>query len=416
MRSGYKITLVELFAIIAVVAIVCSLIIPAMDQAREAARRMSCSSNIRQMSVAMLGYEYAYKCLPALRTGYGLANRDQKWKANKLPNDTSLIRYNCYIALNPFMESSPLHYQMENGYTFDLNGQAIRVGSYGSLLANSVLAQGEVAGGPYPPTDARFPPNYRGTGFLRCPSNVFEQSPNQTHRTNYAFNLGDSIKGITDETIDKDYLRGPFSRTGYRLISEISDGTSNTIMMAEIGTAESINSKENPTAVYERTKVHGRRIYGVPESMIAHSGVDVLACQAMMGTQGYTKGKQNLCSSGGIAWLESWAQVTGFNTILPPNFPSCVSSTTGNNNDGVFTVSSYHVGGAHVVKFDGTVLFIPSDVDVGRSQNTNPQNYYAPGKDEDGETDNWDSPSPFGVWGALGTRAQREPMPEGDGE
>jgi len=69
------------------------------------------------------------------------------------------------------------------------------------------------------------------------------------------------------------------------------------------------------------------------------------------------------------------------------------------------SAGSYHFGGAHVVTFDNSVKFVPNEIDT-----TNPTpgetvaDYYAPGRTAQGQTRNWNNPSPFGVWGALGTR------------
>ena len=64
-RRGF--TLVELLVVIAIIGILVGLLLPAVQAAREAARRMSCSNNIRQLGLALHNYESAYKVIPPSR-------------------------------------------------------------------------------------------------------------------------------------------------------------------------------------------------------------------------------------------------------------------------------------------------------------------------------------------------------------
>ncbi|MEK0425942.1 MAG: hypothetical protein RJB11_2033, partial [Planctomycetota bacterium] len=66
-RQGF--TLVELLVVIAIIGILVGLLLPAVQAAREAARRMSCGNNIRQLALGCLNYESAYKKLPAGASG-----------------------------------------------------------------------------------------------------------------------------------------------------------------------------------------------------------------------------------------------------------------------------------------------------------------------------------------------------------
>jgi hypothetical protein len=117
----------------------------------------------------------------------------------------------------------------------------------------------------------------------------------------------------------------------------------------------------------------------------------------------------------GSSWLRGRQPWTGFQTIIGPNGASCINGNGSATNQqeqvsAIRTAGSYHFGGAHVVTFDNSVKFVPNEIDT---TNTAPgalaTDYYAPGRQNGtGQTTNWNSPSPFGVWGALGTRGSAD--------
>jgi prepilin-type processing-associated H-X9-DG protein len=76
---------------------------------------------------------------------------------------------------------------------------------------------------------------------------------------------------------------------------------------------------------------------------------------------------------------------TGFNTVLPPNSPSCEHS--GSNSYGIFSASSRHPNGVNVLFADGSIHFISSSINTGNL----------------GTAQVTSGPSPYGIWGALGT-------------
>jgi len=84
-RGSAGFTLVELLVVIAIIGILAGLLLPAIQQAREAARRMSCSSNMRQFGIALINYEYTYKILPPSRISLSGPTFEQSWTSMILP-------------------------------------------------------------------------------------------------------------------------------------------------------------------------------------------------------------------------------------------------------------------------------------------------------------------------------------------
>lgn len=206
-RSAF--TLVELLVVIAIIGILVGLLLPAVQAAREAARRMSCGNNLKQLSLGLLNYESAYKRLPigfrdTAATGGKLFDGGWSWSA----------------AVLPFMEQNALY------DTLDL-----RFHPYGTGATPNNIAAMAV---PIPT--------------FRCPS---DQSPltvgNNSGNANGIANIAVSSYAGVLGSFDGEWCqvsgntnvegvrnRGLLVVNSSRKLAQVTDGTSNTLAIGEV--------------------------------------------------------------------------------------------------------------------------------------------------------------------------------------
>ena len=311
----------------------------------------------------------------------------------------------------PFMEQSALYTQITSGFT-DKSGTYRPFGSA-------------------PWVDA-YAPCTSQVGFFRCPSDPTKKSAVRSPinaeaalaRTNYAFCLGDSEAGASSYSISVSHTRGVFENGIQHTLAAVTDGTSNTIMFGEIATSPTLSVGVNVQTL-KTPKVHGYNVAG-KQIMAPFPVVDIKDCKSKVRGGTYIGNAVKGVYLRGARWTDAVATYTGFNTIIAPNGATCFSSWSpqtffnarpgSGEIDGVFTAGSYHIGGAHVAMFDNAVKFIPSEIDTTDPANVLPSaNITAPGRQPSGNwtaTPNWTAPSPFGIWGALGTAASGESLSE----
>ena len=194
--------------------------------------------------------------------------------------------------------------------------------------------------------------------------------------SNYAANWGDNGNG-NHVPGTNNANRGVFGRRVWRGIRDLRDGTTSTLLLGEIGRSDGGRTFVGNALVNSAT---------LPSACLT-------AAQDVNNPSFYAAGT---LVKRGDRYSDGAVTFTGFNTMSPPNGPSCVSVDPGDTTvaagAGVLTAGSYHSGGAQVTMGDGSVKFISETINAGTQSGplrTSGQ-------------------SNFGTWGALGTRAGGE--------
>ncbi len=401
-RPSTGFTLVELLVVIAIIGVLVGLLLPAVQAAREAARRMSCSNNFKQIGLAIHNYHSAFKQLPIHGAGTHPPRGRDIWVSR---NESSNRRLSMLVGLTPFMEQQALWEQISNPLDED-----------GDISTTNDVRQ------PMGPTPQRiqYGPWASEIPTLRCPSDPGVGLP-ALGRTNYAACMGDSMFKVRDGPLwirnpspvpyaerlaearhSRASSRGFFVSHAEMKFRDVLDGLSNTIAAGELATdlgdKDIRTSGLNPGTNNSETALRDNPSWCADQSPSLIDPARPLFWAPGTAVLNPTQGR-------GYRWADYLPTFGMVLTVLPPNREFCsMGSATRSNLVGV---SSRHQGGAHVLMGDGAVIFITDSIEAGNSRN--PQvwrNGTAANKNQAG------AQSPFGLWGALGTRASRETIEE----
>ena len=340
-RRHHAFTLVELLVVIAIIGILIALLLPAVQAAREAARRSQCTNNLKQLALAVHNYADVNKKMPARAAGTEGTGTNQGWLSG-------------WIVLLPFYEQAAMYDQVKAG---------------------------DATNPPWgPPTGNSWTPWDQSPGVLLCPSDPGKQDGNNLRLNTYCFSSGDDARNNDGQTSGN--TRGVFGHLFWFGFRDVTDGLSNTVMLSE-----KLRSGNN-TGGYT---VGNREL----DHRMGHAILDVRSNPAQCLTT--TDGKYYLSGTTvertfGSRFARGRFNRAAFNTILPPNAPSCLMdvNNTADSDQGVMPPSSMHPGGVNVALCDGSVQFISETINTG-TLTANQVNTYS-------------GASNYGVWGALGSK------------
>ena len=292
-------TLVELLVVIAIIGVLVGLLLPAVQAAREAARRIQCSNNLKQMGLSLLNYESAHRSFPAAATGPATS-------ASAGPP----MRHGWVASTLPFIEQT----NVQNVYDF-------RVHWYDPPNANVIQIPLSV---------------------YHCPSaengrTAFSRSSAYGERIAAAWdycnvNVASSVPGYAG-TANAERRQGVMESREYCRLAQISDGTSNTLMVSECANRPDY-------------WVRGRR------------RTDIIAQ-----TSNFPVGKVGLGETTGGVWAEhqkvvSIGGASADGTITSGGGPGAINCT----ND--WEIYAMHPGIALGLRADGSVMTLAVGLDI----------------------------------------------------
>lgn len=323
-RSAF--TLVELLVVIAIIAMLVSLLLPAVQQAREAGRRINCLNHTRQIALAILNYETANSKLPP--PGYAGVNRDPSLRfGDFVPHFGKQISW--IVLTLPFMEEQSLYDQFD--------------------LSQSVFDQQGNPAGAQPPS-------------LFCPSDGAEGRYLQSAETqNVPIGKGNYAAWASPFHVDlQSVWPGALGSWGLKL-KEAEDGMSKTFMISEVRTRADVTDQRGAWAVPWNAS-----------SLLAYDAHHDL-----------TRGMRfapDVTGSGGLTGAEKMSFMQRPNHAGPNLDPiyecsdpqgaqlegmPCGKFSLGNDNVAYLSSAprSSHPGGVNVAMMDGSGKFVPDDID-----------------------------------------------------
>ena len=322
-RSGF--TLIELLVVIAIIGILIGLLVPAVQRVREAASRMKCQNNLKQIGIALHSYHDVNHSFP---TGKG--------PAYPAPA-AGYARWSVHALMLPYVEQDNLYKSIDFTFPPETPGM-------GGVVNFMPAFQN--------PGRQNAIPCRTVVPIFLCPSDGAPQPADWPGQNNYLGNLGtqflcDLSEQLPSTIAPNEKPNGIFYYLSQVRLTDITDGTSNTAMFSEkIRGTGTPNLRSDMFVMPNQTSLDN--------TFQTCSGTDPQTATPLTSKQGYS-------------WVMGEMCCTTYNHVAPPNTISCAGQPfpgTMANMAMQVPPSSYHTGGVNVLFADGGVRFITNGISL----------------------------------------------------
>ncbi len=315
-RRGHS--LIEVLTVVGIAGILAALLLPAVQSARESARRLQCANNLRQIGLALQSYHAGYGVFPS---ACGMPNYQGREMSTPI---VDMKQYSAFSQLLPFLDQQLLFsatnfsVAIQDPYLFPLGDAQRGAAANGTALATRL-------------------------GVMLCPSDPGLRNVVPTGETNYRVNLGTERWSYTGSRPTS----GPLGSHTCLGAQATTDGLGNTVAFSE-----KLRGRTVASPVDART-----------DMLIGGLGLPASVDESLERCQTQLNESSPYYTTSGLTWLVGTLSQTCYNHVLVPNgtTPDCILGLT-NPINGLIGARSNHPGGVEAAMADGSVRFVKGSI------------------------------------------------------